>query len=438
MASSTTLKKYLTKIDKILESNDAVAAGKMVTKILSTFGSEFDGLQKHLTRYSFVGFVTDSHGNTYGTDRKTDDLADLEMLRDRLEAEFDKQIEKDVTNPTVFQECYHEILGQPWPKEFYIKEQEIVAKKIEAEKPRVIFLSHSSKDKDYIGAFVNLLESLGLREDDIICSSIPPYCVPLDNNVYDWLLKAFQTCNLHMIFALSKSYYGSAASLNEMGAAWAMKHKWTGILLPGFSFSEISGCIDPAQISIKLDDEDRDTLNFRLGELKDKIVEEFGLRPLSSALWERKRNEFLDRVSAITTQKVEETATESNAGKVTGTNTTAVGIDDVGNIPVDSAFLVVYAAEGNGQIIKMQTLGSPVQISADGRQFMADESQRESARWVEALDRLIEWRWVKPVGHKGQIFELTGTGYNKAEWLKEGMCIDTSKEPLEELQQFGG
>lgn len=67
---------------------------------------------------------------------------------------------------------------------------------------------------------------------------------------------------------------------------------------------------------------------------------------------------------------------------------------------------------------------------------MANETQRESAKWVEALDRLIRWGWVKPVGYKGEIFELTGTGYNKADWLKEGMGIDTTKEPLEELKEF--
>ena len=121
---------------------------------------------------------------------------------------------------------------------------------------------------------------------------------------------------------------------------------------------------------------------------------------------------------------------------VIGGDTPVVGQDDVGNIPVDSAFLLVYAAEGNGQIIKIQTLGSPVQVSAAGKQFMSDNSQRESARWVEALDRLVKWGWVKPIGYKGEIFELTGTGYKKADWLKKGMEIDTSKEPLEELQEF--
>lgn len=67
---------------------------------------------------------------------------------------------------------------------------------------------------------------------------------------------------------------------------------------------------------------------------------------------------------------------------------------------------------------------------------MADNSQRESARWQEALERLIAWGWVKPIGRKGAVFELTGTGYEKADWLKEGMCIDTDKEPVDEIKEF--
>ena len=113
-----------------------------------------------------------------------------------------------------------------------------------------------------------------------------------------------------------------------------------------------------------------------------------------------------------------------------------IGQDDVGNIPAESAFLLVYAADGDGQIIKIQTLDSPIQIFTSGKQFMSDNSKREATRWVEALDRLIEWRWVKSLGYKGDIFELTGTGYNKADWLKEGMGIDTSKAPLDELKEF--
>lgn len=117
-------------------------------------------------------------------------------------------------------------------------------------------------------------------------------------------------------------------------------------------------------------------------------------------------------------------------------NKAVISRDNTADIPVESAFLLVYAADGNGQIIKTHTLSSPVQIFTSGKQFMTDDSKRESARWVEALDRLLKWGWVKAVGYKGEIFEVTGTGYNKADLLKDDMKIDTSKDPLDELKKF--
>ena len=139
-------------------------------------------------------------------------------------------------------------------------------------------------------------------------------------------------------------------------------------------------------------------------------------------------NEDIDKLFRVENETL-------NIGKPKG-DKPIIGQDDVGNIPVESAFLLVYAADGDGQIIKIQTLDSPIQIFTSGKQFMSDNSKREATRWVEALDRLIEWRWVKSLGYKGDIFELTGTGYNKADWLKEGMGIDTSKAPLDELKEF--
>ena len=216
-----------------------------------------------------------------------------------------------------------------------------------------------------------------------------------------------------------------------MGAAWAMKHKWTGILLPGFQFSQLDGCIDKTQISIKLDDADDRTLKYRLSELKDELTKEFNLRPMSEAAWERQRDSFLDKITAITEKRMKESSKKGNQQHIP-----MVRRDNVGNIPVEPAFLLVYAAEGNGQIFRLATLNSAVQVSADGKQFMTDNSQRESAKWQEALEMLVKWGWVKPVGRKGEVYEVTGTGYIKADWLKDGMQIDTSIEPLEELKHF--
>lgn len=118
-------------------------------------------------------------------------------------------------------------------------------------------------------------------------------------------------------------------------------------------------------------------------------------------------------------------------------NSTLVGDNYNGEfIPTDTALLLVYAAVGDGQILKIQTLGTNPEISADGKQFMADNSHRESARWQEALDNLIRWGWVKPEGYKGEVYSVTGTGYKRSDWLRENMSIDTSKDPLEERKKF--
>lgn len=171
-------------------------------------------------------------------------------------------------------------------------------KSVMIQRKKRIFISHSSKDAEMVKAFVELLERLGIQEDEIVCSSIPPYCIPLGSKVYDWLAERIQYDDLHVIYMLSPNYYGSVACLNEMGAAWVTKQQWDGILLPGFSFHEIEGCID-RQICMKLDDNDRDTLRYRLGELKDRLAGEFELRSLSLAIWERYRDDFLQRIRNI-------------------------------------------------------------------------------------------------------------------------------------------
>ena len=188
--------------------------------------------------------------------------------------------------------------------------------------------------------------------------------------------------------------------------------------------------------------EGRNKANAELGEYQQKMLEEMKdmLSQFGGKLAEMENNRLSwEEIPTVTSEDIDKLFRVENETLVLGnpeSNKSVVGQDDVGNIPVDSAFLLVYAAAGDGQIIKTQTLSSPTQVFTSGKQFMADNSNRESARWVEALDRLVEWGWVKAVGYKGEIFELTGTGYCKADWLKDGMEIDTSKDPLDELREF--
>lgn len=258
MVATVTLKSYITRCNELLAAADRAEAESLEREIIAVFMSDFAGLKQGLELYG-VGALNGI--------KQADCIKDIGILKARLQKELDAMQSQ--------------------------KEEK------EVERSRKIFISHATKDKDYVGEIIKLLESLGFREDEIICSSIPPYCIPLDNKVYEWLVNEFQHSDLHVIYALSKTYYSRPACLNEMGAAWAMKQKWTAILLPGFDFIDIDGCIDSTQVSIKLDAQDRDTLRFRLGELKDNLIAEFGLRKISDYLWEKKRNEFLDAVSKV-------------------------------------------------------------------------------------------------------------------------------------------
>ena len=188
--------------------------------------------------------------------------------------------------------------------------------------------------------------------------------------------------------------------------------------------------------------EERNKGNAELAEHQQKMLEDLKgmFSQIGSRLDELENNQLTwEEIPTATNEDIDKLFQVDSETLIIGNSKKDIptlGQDDVGNVPVDSAFLLVYAADGDGQIIKTQTLSSPAQISTSGKQFMADTSKRESARWVEALDRLIEWGWVKAVGYKGEIYELTGTGYSKADWLKEGMGIDTSKDPLNELKEF--
>lgn len=142
-----------------------------------------------------------------------------------------------------------------------------------------------------------------MHKNQITCTSVPQCNIPVGCNIYDWLAKQFQTSDLHVVYAFSDNYYSSVATLNEMGAAWVMRCKWTGLLLPGFIFDKLAGCIDKNQICIKLDDPDIITLKQRLRQFRDDIIKEFGLESIDEDEWEEKRDDFLDKIKIIAQQK---------------------------------------------------------------------------------------------------------------------------------------
>lgn len=253
--------------------------------------------------------------------------------------------------------------------------------KLMPEKSPKVFISHCSKDKDYVLSIVELLEDIGLSQEQLFCSSVPGYGIPLDEDIYDYLKKQFDEHNLHVFFILSDNYYQSVASMNEMGAAWILQTKYTTVLLPNFEFKEIQGAINPRKIGLKLDSEETEVKE-KLGQLKDTLVQEFCLSDLPSVRWERKRDAFISSIAKLKDQSI----------KIS-----------------DEALKLLQAASDakDGVILKTSDF-SGTYITANNINFITSQERREVAKWESGLQELINLCFIEA---RGDLFIITKSGY---------------------------
>lgn len=77
--------------------------------------------------------------------------------------------------------------------------------------------------------------------------------------------------------------------------------------------------------------------------------------------------------------------------------------------------LKAAAAQQSGTILKMSFVGGRL-IQAGGKTF-GGEPGRESARWENALNELVDEDLVSARGYKGEVFELTHKGWAAADAL---------------------
>ena len=174
--------------------------------------------------------------------------------------------------------------------EIVTKQKTVMAR----QNPVKIFISHSSKDTEFVKAFVDLLISIGINKSaQLFCSSYPPFGVKLNDNIFDTLRQQYNEYRLYMIYMLSDNYYQSPVSLNEMGAGWVLQYEGQCITLPGFEVKNVKGCVDNNKIALVADATD---FSLRLNDFKDNILRIMELPAIENNLWEQKRDEFINKV----------------------------------------------------------------------------------------------------------------------------------------------
>ena len=120
-----------------------------------------------------------------------------------------------------------------------------------------------------------------------------------------------------------------------------------------------------------MDDEE---LEHRLNLSKDTLIQEHNLPQITQVRSTQEQIHYNRKKDSFEKKANEKTVDESE-DHIEDNHNPVLGKDDVGSIPIEPAFLLVYEAADTGQIMRIQTLGSPTQVSAVGKQFMANTTQ---------------------------------------------------------------
>ena len=187
--------------------------------------------------------------------------------------------------------------------------KEIVKVMDNGKKTPMVFISHSHSDEKFVIALVNLLEDLGFTNKNLFCSSVREYGIPLSGDIFETIRGLFQNHDLYVIFVHSPRFYGSAVSLNEMGAAWVLKTDFCSFLTNDMDYSMMKGVVNNAKLSIKVDAKEAPLL---LNDLYKQLRGIFSLQQMDMSKWERKRDQFLDIVINLKNEEVINVVEENN------------------------------------------------------------------------------------------------------------------------------
>ncbi len=264
-------------------------------------------------------------------------------------------------------------------------------------KKPLIFISHSSKNKDQVAKIADLLRSINLSpRRDIFCSSLPGYGIPNGANIFDFLRERFLNYDLHIIFVHSPEYYESPVSLNEMGAAWVLRANATSLLLPGFDFSGMKGVIGSDCIAIKLDG-DSSEVKDRLNQLRRELESEFDISDNEDIIWEEARDKFIREINGdVSTPNKNISATP------------ALITEEMKQL------LKKVAAVTEGQILIDSDLESGTYIQI-GSEVVAKEypDRRKYAVWEEALNACLQAKYIERKSEA--VCVITNAGYKAVE-----------------------
>lgn len=156
-------------------------------------------------------------------------------------------------------------------------------------KEKLIFISHSGKDKSIIDDFIDLIlhGALSVSIDKIFCTSTDGTKIKSGDDWRNSILKALTTAKINFLI-ITPNYKESEVCMNEMGAAWVTNAKVIPLIVEPINYKTVGVIQEPIQIE-KLTDEKS------LDRIKDIVQEELSIpnELIKSDRWTSKKKEFV-------------------------------------------------------------------------------------------------------------------------------------------------
>ncbi|WP_243555996.1 toll/interleukin-1 receptor domain-containing protein [Priestia megaterium] len=178
------------------------------------------------------------------------------------------------------------------------------------DQPRKIFISHSSQDIEYVKLIIKFLKEIGITANRIHCSSLEPYGVPADGDIFEWM-KAGLTSDVQVIYILSDNFYSSPYCMCEMGATWVQAKSYIPIIIPPFNFDDIKGVIPLSKKAYKIND------NTGLTGIKRTLEKNFNLEPIDVNIWMSFLEDYKLAVEKLIDESINKESIEATEGATT-------------------------------------------------------------------------------------------------------------------------
>lgn len=157
---------------------------------------------------------------------------------------------------------------------------------------KTVFISHATKDKEIIDAFVDIIlhGALNISIEEIFCTSTDGTKIESGADWRNSIRDSLMSAKINFLI-ITPNYKESEICMNEMGAAWVTSATVIPLMIEPINYKTVGVIQEPNQIEKILDEGSLD-------RIKDVIQEKLNIpaKQIKSDRWSSKKKEFIIRV----------------------------------------------------------------------------------------------------------------------------------------------